>query len=486
MLISLAVLFFIGVPASAQETLIAEVPLQREIVFPVIGEVTFTDDFGEPRSGRRSHEGVDMLGEKMQPLIAAVSGVLQYVPYPQPAWGFMISIKDADGYEYNYVHINNDTPGTDDGLADGRFAYAPGIVQGERVRKGQLVGWMGDSGNAEGSSPHLHFEMRSPDGVALSPYTSLLQAPHRAKPAVARRTSNELLPYGTFRGGASIAVGNLEIDPEEEIITGAGAGYMPRVKWFDQRGGALQMPATISFLAFDETFLGGVDVASGDIDGDGIDEIIVGAGVGGKSRVRIFTAGGTLLFGFRAYRSSFVGGVRVATADMTGDGIDEIITGTGSGMPARVRIWNAEGEKISEFDAFGPEMRSGVDVSASDTHVGDGDMTTSAQIVVAAGSGSKPRVRVYTPDGVLQAGFPVFGKKFRGGVRVDVRDGMILASPATDGAPRFRSFDLTGASINTNTAFEPWWVGGYDVALSRETAWVISSGGRNVSVRQLE
>lgn len=481
MLITAIVLFGVGVPVSAQEAPPVEAPVQREIVFPVIGDVTFTDDFGEPRSGGRTHEGVDMLGEKMQPLIAAVSGVLQYVPYPQPAWGFMVSIKDVGGYEYNYVHINNDSPGTDDGQADGRYAYAPGIVQGARVRKGQLIGWMGDSGNAEGSSPHLHFEMRTPDGVAFSPYTSLLQAPHRTKPAVARRTAGELLPYGTFHGGASIAVGNLDTDADDELITGAGAGGVPRVKWFDQTGGVIGTSATISFLAFEETFLGGVDVASGDIDGDNIDEVIVGAGAGEKPRVRVFTAGGSLLFGFLAYRSSFTGGLRVSSADLTGDGIDEIITGPGTGLPGRVRIWNAQGKKISELDAFGPEMLSGVDVAATDAGA-----TSPGHIVVSAGSGSKSRVRVYTQDGVMHAGFPVFGKKFRGGVRLNARDEIILVSAATDGAPTFRSFTLAGANINTFSAFEPWWIGGYDVALGHEAAWVISSGGRNVSVRQLE
>jgi hypothetical protein len=95
---------------------------------------------------------------------------------PQASWGYAITLEDSDGYTYNYLHINNDTPGTDDGKGGVDNAYAPFISRGATVRKGQLIGWMGDSGNAENVGSHLHFEIRRPDGTAIDPYLSLIAA----------------------------------------------------------------------------------------------------------------------------------------------------------------------------------------------------------------------------------------------------------------------------------------------------------------------
>ena len=77
-----------------------------------------------------------------------------------------MSIQHDDGWESYYIHMNNDTPGTDDGLGQG---IAPGIEPGVRVRAGQLIGWVGDSGNAENSGSHVHFELHKPDGTVVNP-----------------------------------------------------------------------------------------------------------------------------------------------------------------------------------------------------------------------------------------------------------------------------------------------------------------------------
>ncbi len=149
----------------------------RNIEFPVGGPNSFRDDWGEPRGGgTRTHKGNDIIAPKMTPLVAAVDGKVLFTVSPQASWGYEICIVDADGYQYDYLHVNNDTPGTDDGKGGEVHAYAPGIAAGVSVSRGQLVGWVGDSGNAEDTVPHLHFEIHDPSGVAFDPYQSLIAA----------------------------------------------------------------------------------------------------------------------------------------------------------------------------------------------------------------------------------------------------------------------------------------------------------------------
>jgi hypothetical protein len=143
------------------------------IVFPVQGGATFTDDFGDGRSGGRTHEGNDLGAPKMTPIVAARGGRVVFAPMTEPSYGYMLSIAGDDGYKYNYLHINDDTPGTDDGNGGPQYAYAPGIKDGVSVVQGQHIAWVGDSGNAEATISHLHFEIREPDGTPINPYPYL-------------------------------------------------------------------------------------------------------------------------------------------------------------------------------------------------------------------------------------------------------------------------------------------------------------------------
>lgn len=146
----------------------------RQIEFPVKGPNSFRNDFGEPRGGGlRAHQGTDIISAKLTPLVSAINGLVNYVVSPEASWGYEISLIDSDGYQYLYLHVNNDNPGTDDGMGGDARAYAPGVVSGASVTKGQLIGWVGDSGNAENTVPHLHFEIHDPRGAVLNPYPSL-------------------------------------------------------------------------------------------------------------------------------------------------------------------------------------------------------------------------------------------------------------------------------------------------------------------------
>lgn len=151
------------------------VPVTRVITFPTDASLTFSDDYGDPRSGH-AHIGIDILGPKMTPLYAAVDGRVSYLVIPEATWGYEIVLQDADNWSYAYIHVNNDTPGTDDDMGGPEHAYAPGIERGTVVHKGQLIGWMGDSGDAENVTSHLHFEIHQPDGTPVDPYPSLVAA----------------------------------------------------------------------------------------------------------------------------------------------------------------------------------------------------------------------------------------------------------------------------------------------------------------------
>ncbi|OHA17733.1 MAG: hypothetical protein A2664_03930 [Candidatus Taylorbacteria bacterium RIFCSPHIGHO2_01_FULL_46_22b] len=169
----LAVIVFL-VSSSIASTARAQV---RTIIFPVSGEYSFRNDFAEPRAGgAREHLGIDIIADKMTPVVAVADGTITYIAIPQASWGYSITIRDSEGYSYRYLHLNNDTPGTDDGQGGESNAYASGLARRTAVTKGQIIGWVGDSGNAEATVSHLHFEIRAPDRTTLNPYETLLSA----------------------------------------------------------------------------------------------------------------------------------------------------------------------------------------------------------------------------------------------------------------------------------------------------------------------
>jgi len=158
--------------------LLPKISFAAEIIdlhFPLEGTAIFSDDFTDIRSGGRTHDATDIMAPKMTKILAPVDGRITYAPTEEPSYGFMLSLEGDDGYKYHFIHINNDTPGTDDGAGGLENAYAPGIGRGVRVERGEWIANVGDSGNAESTGPHLHFEIYLGD-TAINPYPSLLAA----------------------------------------------------------------------------------------------------------------------------------------------------------------------------------------------------------------------------------------------------------------------------------------------------------------------
>lgn len=140
------------------------------LTFPVREPVHYYDDFGGPRQ----HPGNDLMGAKLDHELAANAGTITFVRDDSSGHsGNMLILTGDDGWKYWYIHINNDTPGTDDGANPARWRFAPGIAEGVHVKRGQFIAYMGDSGEAETTDPHLHFELHRPDDTFIDPYTSL-------------------------------------------------------------------------------------------------------------------------------------------------------------------------------------------------------------------------------------------------------------------------------------------------------------------------
>lgn len=147
------------------------------IVFPV-GQGfggTYINDWGFARAGNAAgHQGTDIFGIKGTPLAAVADGVISEEFGNSHKGGFRLHIVDDQGIDYYYAHLNNDTNGTDDQLGSDLTAFAPGIAPGVRVKQGQVVGYMGDSGDAEPTPPHLHFGISVGDSyVNPFPYLKL-------------------------------------------------------------------------------------------------------------------------------------------------------------------------------------------------------------------------------------------------------------------------------------------------------------------------
>jgi murein DD-endopeptidase MepM/ murein hydrolase activator NlpD len=146
-----------------------------EMRFPQETEATvFSSSFGAPRSGGRRHTGNDLMAPKMTQVYAAADGVISVLTTSNLA-GRYIEIDHGEGWSTRYMHLNNDDPDTDNGSADWDLTVVPGLVEGSHVVAGQHIAWVGDSGNAEGSGSHTHFEIAY-EGGEIDPYPFLKSA----------------------------------------------------------------------------------------------------------------------------------------------------------------------------------------------------------------------------------------------------------------------------------------------------------------------
>ncbi len=197
----------------------------------------------------------------------------------------------------------------------------------------------------------------------------------------------------SFTGGVRVAAGDVNGDGVEDIVAATGPGGAPRVRVFD----GVTFAPILDFLAFEETFTGGVFASVGDLNGDGKTELVLSADVGGGPRVRVLnaTTGAAIADFFGIADENFRGGARTAIGDVNGDGAPDLLVAAGVGGGPRVAgydgqsLANGPTRLFADFFAFDPGLRDGV-------FLGAGRMNSDlfADLVIGAGSGGGPRVLV--------------------------------------------------------------------------------------------
>jgi murein DD-endopeptidase MepM/ murein hydrolase activator NlpD len=129
-------------------------PPAPSMVCPVDGAVSFTDTWGDPRSGGRTHEGVDMIASRGTPLVAIEAGTVKRMRNGGLG-GITVTLKGVSGDEYYYAHLDG---------------WATGLSVGQSLPVGGLLGYVGNTGNAQYTIPHLHFEIAPGGGAPINPY----------------------------------------------------------------------------------------------------------------------------------------------------------------------------------------------------------------------------------------------------------------------------------------------------------------------------
>lgn len=259
-----------------------------------------------------------------------------------------------------------------------------------------------------------------------------------------------------FTGGVALTTGDFNGDGREEIVVAPISSGGPNVRLYALNAAGDGFTLLDWFFAYQEGFRGGVNLAAGDIIGhDGIDELVVTPRGQGGPNVRVYhyntvTGNFELVDWVMAYAAGYHGGVQVATGDINGDGQDDIIVSPYLNGGPNIRVYtineDSKLELLSWVMAYQNSYRGTLSMS-----VGDIDGDGLGEIVLAPKTLGGPNVRIYRyENGALSLvdWFLPYDEGFRGGVNLFVGDtdgdnmAEVITSPASQGGPNVRVYDL--------------------------------------------
>jgi hypothetical protein len=398
----------------------------------------------------------------------AASGTAETALYPyggESVSSLAVALGDVNGDGRLDIVLSADTPGGTevkavdvDGveLAD-FYVLDASIVPGASIAAGDL--------NGDGKA-----EIVLGGGPTTAPWPPVSNGPDQDV-AVYEPDGTEVRRFaaypGLFQGGVRVGLADVTGDSRPEMITAPGPGSAPEIGVWSQQwvNGQDRGTRLAHFLAFDSSFRGGVSLATGDVDGRGRAEIVAGSGAGKAAEVRVFDGDGSLLYHFAPF-DNYDGGISVGAGDVNADGRAEIVVGTLT-APARIRVFEGTVQRGPTILPFGAGSGAvGVQVAVADT-----GGTGRGLIVAGEANGNNPMLSLINPEtGAVLVTKQPFGPSVNG-LRVgagdfdrDGRDETVVASGfggdslvyVLDGnlleKNAFRAYDWLGAGMNVAVA----------------------------------
>lgn len=234
----------------------------------------------------------------------------------------------------------------------------------------------------------------------------------------------------SYLGGVRLAVDDLDGDGVPEIVAVPGPGHAPVVRLFEQDGTLIR-----ELVIPQQALLSGWFVTTADVDRDGTPDLAISSDRIGSPEIHLLSTEGKRLGSFLPPEHRQSASMRIAGGDVDGDGFDEFVLSFGSGPP-ELFVYETDGTRVRQFLAYDKGYDKGVFVS-----VGDLNHDGIAEIVTGTDTGGGPHVQIFGGDGRWLGTFFAYDTLFRGGVRLAIVGDTIVTAAGPGGGPHVRVFN---------------------------------------------